>query len=1313
MSTGASGLGEAGGGPTIASAGGLDPALMSRIVLGKAFAYVPKSAFSDPGFAWLLPLLAPGGGPKGVTIPLLGAAEVNIPGAKVRPMALPSLRLGVVTSDKALYREGRDVVNLLALDPLAPGSDAVLEVHLNGVDHARLPVRLNGCGAASKALRELPVGAYEVRFRGAPKDEPACCFTVAEYRLAPLVASLMERKMTGSPPRLAFTLSLSTFGAPVSGGVVLELLDRGARAGRVTAEARGGIVQASFALEGEGPHAISVQLAADPGRTASVPIVGSRAAERSLTTFSALGDEVMGSLLPGEASQGVRGIFLERGARRTTPFALERVDTKRARITALAGAEAVRVVAIDPTVPAPRAGAPDVASLPYPGSVDTSYLRGERLFQDGDYEAARKVFEDARQRVAPPHPSYMYFVACCHARLGDRDRAVAALRAAIEDGWIDLAHMAADDDLAILRGHGPFEALTAGGRAEVARDAIAAGESIEIDVPNPLGLILIGALLDGERPWEGFAVAVTPESVAPRVVAPERAAPGSDVTIEVEAGAGDREASVYLVLKDARLLSADTPQSRLAGQSKRYVDEVSASLAVGQPEERLDAAVMRDVGSYELAAGVEDDFIPYPMAYDESEEEEELEEGEEGEVFTMARAAPSSAPSAPSAPPSIRERSAPALSAGPGAARSSAPTSAPVPSSGSMRAPVPSSGSMRAPASSSASRRAPMPAKEPEVVFAGLLPVRDGRASVSVRLGEAFTDYIAEAFVIAGLDWAPAEARFRASKDLFASFDIPAFVHPEDTAIGRVHAGAGSGRMRARVTRGGEAVELFLKEKKLALGEIIAAARAELTFVCGPGDYEVVVEDASTGASDRAAARVDEPGKLKRIARAVRFLSPGEGVALTDDPSILSLRVLPALDKPFSALVEATADYGHACCEQTAAKMLAAAAMYALSAGSPARRDKAESILLAGVRREAQMWLRGRGFKMYPESPPQPDEYWGSKAARHLRSITLLEGIGGREGMSPALAKGIDDISTMATDAMKAYRIEWPSAAPANAEDAFIAVRFGDPQGQERVLVSLRKLAQRLFDVVAAPRSDAVGRRAALAYTAAALLRGGVASDRATALACANAVVSDLGPEGRLYSTVDSAAAIALLAELSAAGILAGGEIEVDGRRVAVGSLAGSPDAESSRALRAASGVVAVEVTRVIEERWDALRAEVPARFSLSLAGAPAKTRVFRAGDAIDLTIELEEGYKPGDLVWVCLPDALSRVFGGGQIKRFSIDLEGRRAVTIPLAATAVTVDRAGAPAPQRFAACVRNMFEEERASSPGLLDVTVLPLGG
>jgi hypothetical protein len=116
-------------------------------------------------------------------------------------------------------------------------------------------------------------------------------------------------------------------------------------------------------------------------------------------------------------------------------------------------------------------------------------------------------------------------------------------------------------------------------------------------------------------------------------------------------------------------------------------------------------------------------------------------------------------------------------------------------------------------------------------------------------------------------------------------------------------------------------------------------------------------------------------------------------------------------------------------------------------------------------------------------------------------------------------------------------------------------------------------------------------------------------------------------------------------------------------------------------------------------------------RVALEKGGRP--TRRLEALDAVDLVVTLESGYKAGDLCWVNLPDALSRVVGGGQVKRFSIDFEGKNEVRIPLAATVPTVNRRGEPAPSFYAVCVRNMFEEERGGNPGLLDVTVAPPGG
>jgi len=592
------------------------------------------------------------------------------------------------------------------------------------------------------------------------------------------------------------------------------------------------------------------------------------------------------------------------------------------------------------------------------------------------------------------------------------------------------------------------------------------------------------------------------------------------------------------------------------------------------------------------------------------------------------------------------------------------------------------------------------------VLFAGMVELLGGRGVVSVHLGPDFADYIVEAFSITGADWAPAEARFRAEKEVFASLFVPAFVHPADVSVARVHVGSRAGA-RVRVTRDGTDVPLLLDGRTLALGEQIPAGRAELAFLAGPGVYQASIEDGS-GVTERIEKRVDETGKLRRIARAVRFLEPGQGLSRDHDPGILSLRVLPGLDKPFRALVDATADYGHACCEQTAAKMLAACAMYAL-AEDRRRRDQAEAIILAGVRREASMWLRGRGFKMYPESSNEPSPYWGPKAARYLWDLSLLRDLKGTAAPSGALSSAIEQGIEMAADATRAFGLEWPPVRLSSCEDAYAALRFSKANGA--ALDVVRKRTESGAPSAPSPHfGGAVAIRAEAAYGAAALLRGGGGPDRQRGLGLANAVVAQLGPNGRLYSTVDSVAAIALMVELNAARIVGGsGTVEVDGRRL---STANAIDLGTEiRQIRAVEGVTAVEVTRLVEEDWGAFQSRLDVAISLNRGGGP--TRRLNALDAAELVVRIESGYKAGDLCWVCLPDALSRVVGGGQVKRFSVDFRGQSEVRIPLAATGVTVGKNGQEGPARFAVCVRNMFEEERGGNPGFLEVTVAPPPG
>jgi hypothetical protein len=1265
--------------------------------LGSSFLFLGPKALTRPPFAWVTRLLGGGLAGRPQVVSLWGQEAVQLPGVRVGVRLPEGLRLASVTCDKAVYREVRDEVRLLVVDLLGPGTEQSLELSINGQSFGRYPVQLDGRGAAALALRDLPAGDYEARLRGAPAAEPPCSFTMAVYRLAPLVAQLVHRQLDGDS-KLSVRVRLETFGVPVEGEVSLELMDRGRRVSAQRARSSAGLLEASLTLSGEGPHSINVQLVSDPGRTASLPIVGSRAFEREQTIFSTLGTEVRGALLPGEGAREVRGVFLEEGASRTSPVELERVDSKVARLRARAPIESLRLVAFDLSAPRPRADAINVATAPHPANADQAYVRAEKLFQAGRYVEARALFELTLSASPVAHPNYAYYVACCHAKEGRLGAAVATLRTAIEHGWTDLAHLATDDDLASLRGLPAFEALRGGGLVERSFEGLFAGQTVEIEAPGPVNLLAVGAFVDGKA-WEGWSALLAPSAVEARVVVPELPTPHSQVNVDVETGT-TADASVYVIIKDARLLSADTPSNRLAGHIKRSVEAASKSLHTGEVSTRLGESLIQ--------------YAPAPPTFG-------------GAPPRPGSGGPTLPPMAGMGPPPVQSRSV-VLSA----ARPVSPGMPPVPRSPAMlsAAPVAESRAATGYAAPGAAPYAPPqgapaafeeereeaeegaadagPARggsrsavteEPEILFAGLVEAPNGQARVAVTLGPQAGEYLIEAFVLSGLDWKATEARFRAEKLPLIELEVPPFVHPTDAALGRLTALASSDRMTLRLLRDGVEVPLSHEGRTLAPGEVIRASRVELSFLVGPGDWSAVIEDATTGAADWTSRRVDEPGKLRRLARSVRLLEPGQSVSR--GAGVVGLRVLPGLDRPFEALVDATADYGHACCEQTAAKILSACGMYAL-ARDGARRSRAESIILAGVRRERTMWLRGRGFKMYPESSDSPDTYWGPKAARYLWNLSLLRDIG---RPSPLLAQAIDEGLEMAADACRAYRIAWPLSTATTCEEAYLVARFSlDRAAVERAV----QLARGTVGITG--QQGVVLARAEAAYAAATLLRAGGRALLPQALALANLVTQQFNALGRLYSTVDSVAAIAMMAELQAAGVIgSAAQIEIDGRAT---SMAAALQIEGKiGAVRAIAAVAAVEVTRIVEEDWTSFAMSVPLRVSLERQGRPG--RRFTVGDPIELRVKLEQGYKAGDLLWVCLPDALSRVIGGGQVKSFSVDFEGKDEIVVPLAATGLSVDHGGKTGPQHFAVCVRNMFEEERVGSPGLLDVTIEPAAG
>jgi hypothetical protein len=155
------------------------------------------------------------------------------------------------------------------------------------------------------------------------------------------------------------------------------------------------------------------------------------------------------------------------------------------------------------------------------------------------------------------------------------------------------------------------------------------------------------------------------------------------------------------------------------------------------------------------------------------------------------------------------------------------------------------------------------------------------------------------------------------------------------------------------------------------------------------------------------------------------------------------------------------------------------------------------------------------------------------------------------------------------------------------------------------------------------------------------------------------------------------------------------------------------------------AGLATVQVTAEALEDWSTFARTISAEVRLEKDGDVQSS--FTVGDALDLVVRVPH-YEPGLVLHACLPDALARVVGGGQVKRFTLDFCGQSELRIPLAAVSPTILPGENDTPtrktllhwlglkkqdegdhaQHWAVIVRNMFKEEAVGNPGLLEVVV-----
>lgn len=816
---------------------------------------------------------------------------------------------------------------------------------------------------------------------------------------------------------------------------------------------------------------------------------------------------------------------------------------------------------------------------------------------------------------------------------------------------------------------------------------VAAGREVVVEPTGPMCMVFAGCYVDG-TPFEGYTTFLRPVRLGLTVEAPEAARPGQDLVVKLGCtGSGtDAPVPVLLCVRDQRLTATDTPEVGLGASAKRAIDtaiEGMAESSIAELEVPYPVPPTSAFGGFvEQAMVYEDSSTPetlsmaqYSVKRSAARDDELFEEADyeplasESLLLSEQAAAPvlDAPASALRRPEDLRFRL--------GAVSGEKAAAGPYRTAGREVSPE--------------ELVEPARAEFPEVLFYAIVPVT-GAEQVTVPLGDALATLTVEAFALARGDWAQARTQVVVDQPVRVDLELPPAVHPEDKVVGRLRVSTPSGRARVSLTRDGKPVPLRnargcqpAKENE----EIATPAMLELAV--HPGTHVATVTDPDSGEQDRAEVVVAEPGRFRSMARELGLLQQGDAITL-DSAGALTLRVLPAVTESFTTLLDATADYSHLCCEQTAAKILASVVIY-LAADRPAQRQKAEQVIVAGIAREKRMFRRGKGFVMYPDGD-YFSQHYSELAVRYLWRLRQLDQV-------PGLSRNLRDVARqgleLADDAARAHGI---SPAPRKINTPAEAYDAATAKGGDREAAHL--FVERLIDFGGKqPRCresrGAVGDRSTMAYAAAVLIAVGQL-ERGVALA--NLVTRQFNETGGLYSTVDSVAAIAVMIQLRASGLVSGeARLQVNGSEISALEAAGLADQVES--IEVLQGVAAVEVTRIVEESWDRYQAGFTLRVGFRDA-RDRKVKRFKMGDRAELVVSLPDGYQLGDLVHVALPACMAWIKGGGKVKRFTLDFEGRQELRIPLVVTSKIEGK------QRFAVCVRNMFEEERASSPGLLAV-------
>ncbi len=259
----------------------------------------------------------------------------------------PSLQLLTVITDRKIYKPATEAA-VFIVAPDAAQSNAALEIHLAGQKVYEAQVALNQDGLALHRYADLKEGEYTARVTLPGNAQAECTFSVAEFTLSPLIATLEKHEY--AQQHLKFTLKLLLLSAPYSGevefGLQCQVCGEQVVATQKT-QAKDGSAHGDFDLSGHGGP-FHVQITTPDGNTALVSFPGTGAVEREHIRINPLGQAFEAGLLPWQDAEPVRGFYIGPGAMNMTPVLLESVHAPQGKLQIASDLSSAQLVTFNP-----------------------------------------------------------------------------------------------------------------------------------------------------------------------------------------------------------------------------------------------------------------------------------------------------------------------------------------------------------------------------------------------------------------------------------------------------------------------------------------------------------------------------------------------------------------------------------------------------------------------------------------------------------------------------------------------------------------------------------------------------------------------------------------------------------------------------------------------------------------------------------------------------------------------------------------------------------------------------------------------------